>query len=94
MSTTTLRLPDELRARITRLAEKSGKTAHGLMLEAIAQRVEEEELRASFHAEADTRFAEMLESGVGIPWHDMRAYLKTRASGKTARAPRARKWHK
>ncbi len=94
MSTTTLRLPDELRARIVKLAEKSGKTAHGVMLDAIAQKVEEEELRASFHGEADTRFAEMIESGVGIPWHDMRAYLMTRASGEAAQAPRARPWRK
>ncbi|MGH9578984.1 MAG: CopG family ribbon-helix-helix protein [Terriglobales bacterium] len=94
MSTTTLRLPDELRARIARLAKKSGKTAHSVMLDAIAQKVEEEELRASFHGEADTRFAEMIESGAGIPWHDMRAYLKTRASGKAAQAPRTRPWRR
>jgi predicted transcriptional regulator len=94
MSTTTLRLPDDLKARIAKLAEKSGKTAHSVMLEAIAQKVEEEELRASFHAEADSRFTEMMESGVGIPWHDMRAYLRTRASAKAARPPKARRWRK
>jgi predicted transcriptional regulator len=94
MSTTTLRLPDELRTRLARLAEKSGKSPHSLMLEAIAQKVDEEELRASFHAEADGRFTEMMESGVGIPWHDMRAYLRTRAGGKSARAPKARRWRK
>jgi predicted transcriptional regulator len=94
MSTTTLRLPDELKARIARLAEKSGKTAHSVMLDAIAQKVEEEELRASFHGEADARFAEMIKSGAGIPWHDMRSYLKTRARGKTAQAPRARQWRR
>ena len=94
MSTTTLRLPDELRARIAKLAAKSGQTAHGVMLEAIAQKVEEEELRASFYGEADNRFSEMMEAGVGVPWHDMRAYLKTRASGKKARAPKARPWRK
>jgi predicted transcriptional regulator len=94
MSTTTLRLPEELRTRLARLAEKSGKSPHSLMLEAIAQKVEEEELRASFHAEADSRFAEMMESGVGIPWHDMRAYLRTRASAKAARPPKARRWRK
>ena len=94
MSTTTLRLPEELRARIAKLAEASGRTPHSLMLDAIAQKVEEEELRASFHAEADSRFTEMMESGVGIPWHDMRAYLRTRASAKTARPPKARRWRK
>lgn len=40
------------------------------------------------------RFAEMIKSGAGIPWHDMRAYLKTRAGGKTARRARARMWRK
>jgi len=94
MSTTTLRLPDDLRARIAKLAKKAGKTPHSVMLEAIAQRVEEEELRAAFHGEADARFAEMIESGTGIPWHDMRAYLKTRASGKSAKAPKARPWRR
>ena len=94
MSTTTLRLPDELRKRIAKLAAKSGQTAHSVMLDAIAQKVEEEELRASFYSEADTRFAEMMESGAGIPWHDMRAYLKARASGKNAREPKARAWRK
>lgn len=94
MSTTTLRLPAELRARIAKLAAKSGRTAHGVMLDAIAQKVGEEELRASFYSDADTRFTEMLESGVGIPWHDMRAYLKTRAGGRKARAPKARTWRR
>lgn len=51
MSTTTLRLPDDLKARIARLAKRSGKAPYSIMLEAIAQKVEEEELRASFHAE-------------------------------------------
>lgn len=94
MSTTTLRLPEELRTRLAKLAEKSGRSPHSLMLEAIAQKVEEEELRASFYAEADARFTEMMESGIGIPWHDMRAYLRTRAGGKAARPPKARRWRK
>lgn len=94
MSTTTLRLPDELRARIAKLAAKSGQTAHSIMLEAIAQKVEEAELRASFYSEADARFTEMMESGAGVPWHDMRAYIETRASGKNVRAPKARTWRK
>ena len=94
MSTTTLRLPDALRARVAKLAAKSGRTAHSVMLDAIAQKVAEEELRSSFYSEADARFTEMMDSGVGIPWHDMRAYLKTRAGGKNARAPKARAWRK
>jgi predicted transcriptional regulator len=94
MSTTTLRLPDELKQRIAKIAKRSGKTAHSMILDAIAQKVEEEELRASFHAEADARLTEIIETGVGIPWHDMRDYLKTRSKGKKAAAPKARQWRK
>jgi predicted DNA-binding protein len=39
MSTTTLRLPAELRDRIASLAEELGTTVHSFMLEAIANRV-------------------------------------------------------
>lgn len=94
MSTTTLRIPPDLRDRLARLAAKAGRTPHSLMLDAITQKVEEEELRASFTEEADARFAEMVASGVGIPWHDMRAYLKARAANKRTAAPKARKWRK
>ena len=38
MSTTTLRLPEELKVRIAKLAEESSKTSPSLMLEAIAQK--------------------------------------------------------
>jgi predicted transcriptional regulator len=94
MSTTTLRIPPHLRDRLMKLAEKAGRTPHSLMLDAITQKVEEEELRASFAEEADARFAEMVASGVGIPWHDMRGYLKARSAGKRTAAPKGRKWRK
>jgi predicted transcriptional regulator len=94
VSTTTLRLPPDLRERLTKLAEKAGRTPHSLMLDAITQKVEEEELRAVFVEEADRRFAEMMASGISIPWHDMRDYLKARAVNKRTRAPKARKWRK
>ena len=64
------------------------------MLDAITQKIEEEELRAAFVEEGDRRFAEMMASGAGIPWHDMREYLKARAVNKRTRPPKARKWRK
>lgn len=50
MATTTIRLPDDLKARIARAAERSGKTTHSLILEAIAEKAEQEEQRADFYA--------------------------------------------
>lgn len=92
MTTTTLRLPADLKQRINKLAKSSGKSAHNLMLEAIAQKADELELRTSFHAEADARKSELLASGVGMEWSEMRTYLSERASGKKAKAPKVRSW--
>lgn len=101
MSTTTLRVPDTLRARIARLAEESEQTQHGLMLDLLARGVEERELRAAFHREGKERLLEMIASGMVIPWEEMRAYMLARAKaisqgsrGDDIKKPKARKWRK
>jgi predicted transcriptional regulator len=92
MSTTTLRLPPDLRDRVTRLAEESGTTAHSFMLEAIAERVTSEELRREFLNEGNDRLASMLENGLGIEWADMRDYLGQRAAGRDPGTPKVKRW--
>ena len=92
MTTTTLRLPANLKQRIDKLAKSSGTSAHSLMVEAIAQKADELELRTAFHAEADARLSELLTSGVGMDWSEMRTYLTNRTSGKKPKAPKARPW--
>lgn len=91
MSTTTIRLPDDLKARIAEAAERAGTTSHNFILQAIAEKTEMEERRADFHEEADRRYAEIGASGKTIPWEVMRAYLEARASGKKPARPKARK---
>ena len=91
MSTTTIRLPEELRARIALAAERAGTTAHGFILEAIAEKAAQEEARADFHDTADQRYATIVASGKAIPWADMQRYLDNRISGKKAPKPVAKK---
>jgi predicted transcriptional regulator len=91
MSTTTIRLPDELKARVARAAERAGTTAHNFILEAIAEKTEAEERRSEFHALADRRYAEVLETGMTIPWDEARRYLLDLVQGKPAKRPVARK---
>ncbi|TAL86280.1 MAG: DUF1778 domain-containing protein [Rhodanobacter sp.] len=91
MSTTTIRLPDELKARVAEAAEQAGTTAHNFILEAIAEKADQAEQRAAFHALADQRYAQFLESGKSIPWEEVRAYLKDRLAGKTVKRPAVRK---
>lgn len=91
MPTTTIRLPDDLKARVADAAERTGTTAHNFILQAIAEKTEMEERRADFHEEADRRYADIVASGKTIPWETMRAYLEARASGEKPARPKARK---
>lgn len=94
MSTTTIRLPDELKARIAKVAEAAGTTSHNFILEAIAEKAELAERRADFYALADQRWAEFLETGESIPWEEARRYFQARVAGKRAKRPVARKLEK
>jgi len=91
MSTTTIRLPKDLKARIAAAAERAGKTAHSFILEAISEKADQEERRGDFNAVAEQRYAKIIASGKTIPWHEMRSYLEDRVAGKTVTRPVARK---
>ena len=91
MSTTTIRIEDDLKARIAAAAQRAGKTAHAFILDAISQTVEQVELDNAFHAVADQRWANIQASGKTVPWDDAKAYLAARANGEPNRKPAARK---
>ena len=91
MSTTTIRLPDELKARVAEAAKQAGTTSHNFILEAIAEKADLAAERAAFHALADQRYAQFLESGKSIPWEEARSYLLDRIAGKAVKRPVARK---
>ena len=93
MTTTTIRLEDDLKARVAAVAEREGKTAHAFILEAISQTVELAELDADFQRVAEERWSHVLATGKTVPWEDGEAYLQGRASGAKARKPVARKLH-
>lgn len=91
MSTTTVRIDDELKARVAAAAERAGKTTHGFILDAIAQATEDAERNDEFHRIADERWAKYLKTGESFPWKEARAYLQARARGEKLPRPRARK---
>lgn len=91
MPTTTIRLPEDLRARVAAAAKRSGTTTHGFILEAIAEKTELEDRRADFDAVAEDRYARIVASGKTVPWQEMRNYLEARITGKAAKRPVARK---
>lgn len=90
-TTTTIRLPKDLRARVKRAARRAGTTAHGFILDAIAEKAEQEDRRADLFDTADRRYAQVVASGMTIPWAKMRRYLEARVAGAKPDRPTARK---
>lgn len=91
MTTTTIRLPEDLKARVARAAKHAGTTSHNFILEAIAEKAALAEQRDDFQAAAETRYAAIVASGKTIPWSDMQRHLKDRIAGKKTARPVAKK---
>ena len=90
MSTTTIRLPPELKVRVAEAARRSGTTPHGFILSAIAEKADADQRRAEFEAMAHSRYEGIVASEKTIPWDEMRRYLQARVAGKKAQRPVAR----
>ena len=90
MSTTTIRLPPALKERVARAAEVAGTTAHGFILEAIAEKAGQAELSAEFREMAEQRYARIVASGKTVPWKEMRRYLERRIKGSKIPRPKPR----
>ena len=91
VSTTTIRIEEDLKARVAAAAERAGKTAHAFIVDAITQTVEQVELDDEFHRVADDRWARVLSTGKTLPWDEARAYVDARLRGEHPRKPVARK---
>jgi len=86
-----LRIPENVKRRIAKVAEERDTTPHAFMLEAIRDRLDSEEARAAFHEEARRRLARMKKSGLGVPAEEVFDYLLSRASGNKPPRPKPRK---
>jgi predicted transcriptional regulator len=91
MSTTTIRIEDALKARLTTAAERAGKTAHAFILDAISETIERAELDDEFHRIADERWARVLATGKTVRWDRAKGYLEARSRTQRTRRPVSRK---
>ncbi len=91
MSTTTIRLEDELKARLASAAESVGKTPHAFMVDAIARTVAEVEEARAFYRLADERMARLLKTGESVPWEEAKPWLEALARGEELPVPTPRK---
>jgi predicted transcriptional regulator len=87
MSTITLRIDENLQARVATAAERTGRTEHAFMLEAITHAVEQVELDDDFQRLADARLARLLSDGESVSFEDAKAYLTARVRGEQPARP-------
>jgi predicted transcriptional regulator len=92
MSTTSLKLPEEIKERAVSAAQKLGISPHAFMVSAIDQATAIAEQRAEFVAAARSARDAMLKTGKGYPANEVHNYLKARAAGKKASRPKAKTW--
>jgi predicted transcriptional regulator len=87
MATTTLRIPEDLKIRVTAAAESAGVSPHGFMLKAIEALTAEAEEHAAFERLAEQRWKEFQRSGEYYTLDDVRGYMLALARGETAARP-------
>jgi predicted transcriptional regulator len=92
MAATSLKIPEELKRRIERLAGAANKTPHAFMVDVLSQEAKRAELRERFAEDAAISEKEAMESGKAVPVAAAFDYLEARVAEKSVRRPRARAW--
>jgi predicted transcriptional regulator len=88
---TTIRIPDALRAQVKEATKRAGTTAHQFILQAIVEKTEAESKRSEFRATAEARYANIIASRETIPWNEMRQHLEAKARGLASKKPLAKR---
>jgi predicted transcriptional regulator len=92
MSTTSLKLPDDVKQLATAAAKERGVTPHAFMVEAIRSVATAAKLRAEFVAAAVAARSDAKASGKGFTASEVHAYVRDRARGQRTSKPKAKSW--
>lgn len=92
MTTTSLKLPDELKQRAVAAAQMQGVSPHAFMVQAIEQAANAAERRRGFVAEALAAREQMIATGKGYGADEVHSYLKARVEGRKSTKPKAKSW--
>jgi len=82
MSTTTIRLTEDLKLRVAEAAQSEGLSTHAFMVEAIARRAREVAERNAFVALADERWQQFVRDGKSVPLAQMRRRVQALVAGR------------
>ncbi len=79
MSTTSIRIPDDIKERVALAAKQSGTSVHNFMVQAIIEKAEEQERVTAFNRLAEQRLDNLLTTGQTLEWNQVREQLLGRA---------------
>ncbi|HZZ92027.1 MAG TPA: ribbon-helix-helix protein, CopG family [Usitatibacter sp.] len=86
-SPTTLKLPEDLKARLAAQAEAEGKSPHAYMVEALAEKVERAERRREYLAAGAAALDEYERTGIAYAMEDVEEYFIGIAAGRKLPRP-------
>ncbi|MBX9870156.1 MAG: hypothetical protein K2X63_10180 [Burkholderiaceae bacterium] len=101
MTTTSLKLPDDLKQRAAAIAQELGMTPHAFMVDAIRKASDAAEKHAEFVAQAKAARKKMVKTGLGFEAEAVHNYLRERIAAASAPAtkkktktvaPEAKSW--
>lgn len=82
MSTTSLKLPDDIKQKAIAVAADLGITPHAFMVEAIRKAALAAEKQAAFIGDAQTARAATLQSGLGYAAQEVHQHVRDRINAK------------
>ena len=88
-STTSLKLPDTLKATIAKVAAFEGKTSHALMVETLQTAMDDALARQQFYADGEASYQDTLHTNTVFSGADVKAYVMARVAGGKPGRPQA-----
>lgn len=92
MSTTSLKLHNEIKQRAIAVAQHQGVTPHAFMVQAIEMAIQAAEQRSSFLVDAKAAHERFLATGKCYDGDEFCTYIKARAAGKSVSKPILKSW--
>jgi len=84
----TLKVPDDLRARLAAQAQAEGKSPHAYMLEALREKADRADLRREYLAAGASALRDYERTGIAYAMEDVEQYILGIAAGRKPHRPK------
>lgn len=93
MGTTSLKLPEDLKERVRRVAQARGMSPHAFLLESVQLATTAAEQRADFIHHAQSARAQAFDDDEVYDALEVHEHARARVRGQQSPLPKAKRWH-